>query len=147
MPTAEPRGSFIRWQSTTIAQLTYAINLVLTLSVAALGFHVSLLLGKEFTPVSWQKCTFSLSLLLLLASTGIGIWCVVNRLRDFRATTRAARMREDGKSDDDIQPCRTLYDRLGRKTWWLFWWQIGTFGLGILLAVLAVAASVGTKLL
>ena len=94
----------MRWQSTTIAQLTYAINLTLTFSVAALGFQVSLLLGKEFTPVSWQKCAFSLSLLLLLASTGFGIGCVINRLRDFRATTHAARLREDEKPDEEIQP-------------------------------------------
>ena len=58
MPTGEPRGSFVRWQSTTIAQLTYAINLVLAFSIAALGFQVSLLLRNTFTPVSWQKCAF-----------------------------------------------------------------------------------------
>jgi hypothetical protein len=147
MATAEPRGSFVRWQSTRITQLTYAINLILSFSVAALGFQVSLLLGKEFTPVAWQKCAFSFSLLLLLASTGIGIWCVINRLRDFRATERAALMREHGSSNDEIEPYRKLYDKLGRRTWCLFWWQIGTFGFGILLAVLTVAASVGTKLL
>ena len=147
MQTGEPKGSFVRWQSTTIVQLTYAINLVLVFSVATLGFQVSLLLGDKFTPVSWQKCAFSLSMLLLLASTGIGIWCVVNRLRDFRATTRAARLREEGKSDDEIQPYRMLYERLERRTWCLFWWQIGTFGVGVLLTVLGVAASVSAKLL
>ena len=147
MQTGEPKGSFIRWQSTTILQLTYSINLVLAFSVATLGFQVSLLLGDKFAPISWQKCAFSLSMLLLLASIGIGIWCVVNRLRDFRATTRAARLREDGKPDEEIQPYRTLYERLGRRTWNLFWWQIGTFGVGVLLTVLGVAASVSAKLL
>ena len=147
MPPVEPRGSFVRWQATTIAQLTYAINLIVSVSVAALGFQVSLLLSKEFTPVSWQKCAFSLSLVLLLASTGLGIWGVINRLRDFRATARAARMREEGRSDAEIEPYRRLYEKLGRKTWWLFWGQIGTFGFGVLLTVLAVAGSVAAKLL
>ena len=86
-------------------------------------------------------------MLLFLASIGIGILCVVNRLRDFRATMRAARLREDGKSEDEIKPYRTLYERLGQRTWRLFWWQIGTFAIGVLLMVLGVAASVSGKLL
>ena len=45
----------------------------------------------------------------LLASVGFGIWCVINRLRDFRATTKVARMREKGKSDEEMQPYRALY--------------------------------------
>jgi hypothetical protein len=147
MPTGEPKGSFIRWQSTTIAQLTYAINLVLAFSVATLGFQVSLLLADNFTPVAWQKCVFFLSTVLLLASTGLGICCVINRLRDFRATMRAARLREDGKSEAEVQPYRSLYERLGQRTWCLFWWQIGTFGVGVLVTVLGVAASVSAKLL
>ncbi len=44
---------FIRWQGITIAQLSYSINLILTFSVAAIGFGVSLLLNDDFKPVSW----------------------------------------------------------------------------------------------
>src|SRR5690606_2534499 len=90
MATDSPKGSFVRWQSTTIAQLTYAVNLVLGFSVAALAFQITTLLNKEFNPVSWQKCAFSISLLALMASVGLGIWCVVNRLRDFRVTAKVA---------------------------------------------------------
>lgn len=147
MAKDDPKGSFTRWQSITIAQLTYAINLVLGFSVAALAFQVTTLLNEKFNPVSWQKCAFSLSLLILLASVGLGIWCVINRLRDFRATTKVARMREEGKSDEEMQPHRALYKKLGEKTWGLFWWQIGTFGVGVLLFVLGIAASVSEKLL
>jgi hypothetical protein len=147
MPKEEPRGRFVRWQSITIAQLTYCVNLILGMAVAALGFQVALLLNDKFNPIAWQKCAFSVSMLLLILSIALGIWCVVNRLRDFRATTKAARMQENGKPAEDIQPFRDLYKKLGEKTWCLFWWQIGTFGVGIILTILGVRASISQKLL
>ena len=139
--------SFVRWQGITISQLGYAVNLILGLAVAALGFVITLLLNKEFIPVSWMKCTFSVALLSLLASIGIGIWCVVNRLRDFRATKEVARKREKGATDSELQPLRDLSGRLGSKTWWLFWWQIGMFGAGIALTVVGIAGVLSGKLL
>ncbi|MEW5880789.1 MAG: hypothetical protein AB1761_10150 [Pseudomonadota bacterium] len=142
-----PKGSFVRWQSITIAQLTYAVNLVLGFAVAALGFQVALLLNESFHPLGWQKCAFSLSMLLLLSSIGFGIWCVINRLRDFRATTKVARMREGGRSEAEMQPYRDLYTKLGNRAWALFWWQIGTFGVGILMTALALWGSISQKLL
>ena len=147
MPKDGPRGSFVRWQSITIAQLTYSVNLILGLAVAALGFQVALLLNDKFNPIAWQKCAFSVSMFLLVLSIALGIWCVVNRLRDFRATTKAARMREEGKPAEDIQPYRDLYKKLGKKTWCLFWWQVGTFGVGIALTILGVWAFISQKLL
>lgn len=58
MATDSPKGSFIRWQSISIAQLAYAVNLFLGLSVAALAFQVSILLSEKFNPVSWQNAHF-----------------------------------------------------------------------------------------
>lgn len=143
----EPKGSFVRWQSITIAQLTYSVNLILGLAVAALGFQVSLLLNEQFHPTGWQKYAFGASILTLLLSIGFGIWCVINRLRDFRATLVVARLREKKKSDAEIQLYRDLYRKLGEMTWCLFWWQIGTLGLGIMCAIFAVWASLSEKLL
>ena len=111
MTKDDPKGSFIRWQSITIAQLTYAVNLVLGFSVTALGFQISTLLNDNFIPVSWQKCAFSLSLLLLFASVNLGIFCVINRLRDFRTTTKVAQMRDNKKTDEEIKPHRALYKK------------------------------------
>ena len=147
MPRDEPKGSFVRWQSLTIAQLTYSVNLILGFAVATLGFQVTLLLNEKFNPATWQKCAFSVSMLLLLLSIAMGIWCVVNRLRSFRATTKAARMREEGKADEDIQPYRDLYKKLDDKTWCLFYWQIGAFGVGVVFALLGVWASISQRLL
>ncbi|MBA7645757.1 hypothetical protein ES703_53515 [subsurface metagenome] len=143
----EPKGSFIRWQSIKITQFTYSVNLILGLAVGVLGFQVALLLNDKFNPIAWQKCAFSISMLLLVLSVALGIWCVINRLRDFRATAKAARLREDGRPAEDIQPYRDLYKKLGKKTWYLFWWQVGTFGVGILFTILGVWGSMSQKLL
>lgn len=139
--------SFIRWQAITIGQLSYAINLILGFSVAGLGFGVSLLLKDTFNPISWQKPTFALSLILLLASFALGVWCTINRLRDFRATMRIARKRDKEGCETEVQELRLLSSNLGKKTWGIFYWQIGTFSAGILFMVIAVAFSVGKKIL
>src|SRR3989338_8581731 len=134
--------SSIRWHGRTIEQFGYALNLILGLSVAAIGFELSLLLSKEFERAGWQNCLFVISMLSLLLSVAAGLWCVVNRLRDFRATTETVHKREDGASDLELQPLRTLTRTLGKRTWLLFWWQISAFGAGILLLVLAVGGGI-----
>jgi uncharacterized membrane protein YbhN (UPF0104 family) len=102
------RESSIRWQGRTIEQFGYALNLILGLSVAALGFELTLLLNKEFERTGWQNCLFIISILSLLLSIALGLWCVVNRLRDFRATTEAAHKREDGAEDLELQHLNCL---------------------------------------
>ena len=147
MSTEDPKGSFVRWQAITVGQLTYAINLILGFSVAILGFQVTLLLSSNFILVSWQKCAFGLSLLLLATSVFFGIMVVINRLRSFRATMRAARAREKGESESIIEQHRSLYRRLDGRTWCLFWWQIGTFGAGVALTVISLVAVASHKFL
>ncbi|MEQ1813285.1 MAG: hypothetical protein ABL860_02375 [Candidatus Nitrotoga sp.] len=140
-PTKKDRESFVRWQSRTIEQFGYTLNLILGLSVAALGYGLSLFLNKEFR-TEWQNCVLLHSMLSLLFSVFLGLWCVVNRLRDFRTTTKIALKREDGESDLNLQPLRTLACTLGKRTWHLLWWQIATFLAGILLLALAVIGSI-----
>jgi len=145
--TENPKGDekFVRWQSIAIAQLSYAVNLILTFSVAAVGFGVSLLLNQNFKPVPWQSYTLYLSLLFLLASGAFGIWCTINRLRDFRATKQITNLKREDCNDPELTDLRSLANKLGNKTWGIFWGQIGTFSTGILLLVLAVAISVGNR--
>src|SRR6266568_3616780 len=116
----ENRGSFIRWQAITLNQLTYAVNLILTLSVGVLGFSMSLLRDEQFKPTVHSRCLFILATCLISFSIGFGIFCVINRLRDFRVTTKVARMRDvDRATDDQRAPYVLLYKTLGRRTWWL----------------------------
>lgn len=147
-PHDELQGSFVRWQSITIAQLTYAINLIFGLSIAVFGFQVTLLLNEHFYPVScWQKLTLSLSLVSLIACIVLGIWLVINRLSDFRITARTARRREEGAKEHELGDLRAQSKRFGKRTWRLFYWQIGTFGCRFLLACLSIIPSVVDKLI
>lgn len=146
MSDQEPKGSFVRWQAVTIAQLTYAINLLLTFAVATLGYQILLLGGEKFfLAASWQKCLFSSSLLCLGASVLFGLAVVVNRLRSFRATMRAARAREKGNAEA-LATNRALYKALDSRTWWLFWWQTGSFAAGVALIVVSLLSKFGEKL-
>lgn len=139
--------SFVRWQAITIGQLTYAINVILGFSVAALGFQVTLLLNEKFIPVSWQKCGFTMAIVFTLVSIVIGIFIVINRLLDFRETMHIARKRNAESNSKFIENLRRSNRNRGRVTWRLFWWQIGTFTIGILLTTLIVVENSLYKLL
>ena len=91
---AKSRESSIRWTGIVITQLGYAINLILAFATAALGFSLSLLRDKDFAPQPSARGLFYLTLVALLASIGIGIASVVNRLLDFRATRGIATEKE-----------------------------------------------------
>lgn len=118
--------------------MTIATNLVLSLSVATLGFQTTLLLNDQFMPIGWHRCIFSFSLLMAGLSVALGVYLVINRLRSFRATATAARKRECNFSEDEIEPDRQLYRRLDDRTWILFWFQVVTFGAGSLFTFISV---------
>ena len=132
-------GSFVRWQGRTINQFGYTTNLILGLAVASLGFSFGLLRGTDFTLFCWSKCFFVLSMFVQLISVFAGIFCSINRLRDFRKTTKVARMTEQGEgSQRDRDKLREETDRLGHWTWTLFYSQMWTFLVGEVLLVFAL---------
>lgn len=144
---SDPADSFVRWQAIMLAQMTYVLDLILGIAIAVLGFQVALLRSDGFSPVSIQKCVFSISLFLTCVSIAAGVAVVINRLWDFRMTTRAARSREKKKPAYDIEPLRVEYRKLGHRTWSLFYWQIGTLSLAMALLVTCVLMMDGHKLL
>lgn len=141
-----PKESFARWQSTTIQQLGYSINLILALSTAALGFGFELVQDCDFHPCCWTKVLFSLALLLLTLSIGLGVAGTINRLCDFRKTTSIAhdreRWREENVADVDnrLLARRNQARTLGDRTWNLFYGQITSFGAGIFLLISALGS-------
>jgi hypothetical protein len=130
----EIQRSFTRWQAITISQLGYAINLILSLATAALGFSLSLAKdGDKFAKNCLGKHLLLLTIAMFLGSVGVGIWCVINRLRDFRKTMGIARDTELGNLTlFEKERRRAETDKLGKFTWGLFRWQIGLFGGGLL---------------
>lgn len=148
------KESFVRWQGISIQQLGYSINLILTFATAALGFAFSLLKDPCFQTFSCSKLLFTPSLFLIGVSIVLGLLCTVNRLCDFRKTTRIARCREqwcrDGKSETEIDSLleerRKETKRLGKCTWNLFYTQVVTFGLGMLMLVVSLMIVYHAKL-
>ncbi|OOF20746.1 hypothetical protein [Salinivibrio sp. IB872] len=124
---AEDKESFIRWQSVTRDYFSSASNLVLGLSTGLLGFLVSGLIGAQ--PAS--RCLLIIAtcaMNLLAISIGLAVWCAINRLRDFRATTQIARCRY---KNEPVSSCdRQETKALGNLSWRLFWWQLFLFGIG-----------------
>lgn len=133
--------SFQRWQKITIEQFGYAVNLILAFTVAGLGYWFALLRDTEFVPTSTAKYMMLLALIALSFSGGCGLFCVVNRLRDFRGTAQRAR--------DESSPnasTKAYLNRLGERTWLLFYSQLIAFGLGIILLATALLLTDGGKL-
>jgi hypothetical protein len=124
----------------------YAVNLILSFATAALGFALTLF--KDVRQHYWGRWLLVLAGVLLMASITIGTWCVLNRLRDFRESAKIARRREwwdkHGYArkwiDDRLRSRRNRNRKRGTLSNRLFNWQVGTFGVGALLLVLAVVA-------
>jgi hypothetical protein len=142
-------GSFVRWQAITITQLGYAVNLVLTFATASLGFVLSMVKDRDFTPNCWGRCFLDFSGLALGVSVAVGLWCVVNRLSDFRVTAKIARFRQtwpERKEPLSIRRMRRTTKKLGKLTWQLFCWQVSTFAVGVLALMSSFAAAYRSKL-
>lgn len=142
-PKKEP---FLRWQGRSLEYLSYAINLFLGLSIAAIGFEMSLLQKADFNLVGWQKCIFVLSLLSLIVASGLGVACVLNRVKDFRDTTAIARKKSKEEYDDELDELREIVGVIGSRTRNLFNWQVWLFSIGTLLLILVMVVFYSNKL-
>jgi hypothetical protein len=136
---AEENGRFVRWQKIAIDQLSYALNLIFTLTIATLGYWFVLLKDKDFTPGSSARCAMLLSLLALAFSAICGLACVLNRLRDFRGTAQRARSAPDAPPQDELRG-------LGAITWGLFYTQVSSFALGVAAIAITLLLTNGGKL-
>jgi hypothetical protein len=136
---SQHKESFVRWQAITIEQLGYAINLFLTFATASLAFSLVEFKGQAGSCFGFGKCLLFSAIIFFLFSIGIGAWCVINRLQDFRKTKDIARDREHwtrekmdvDEIDKRLEIRRAAVERLGRATWVLFYMQMGFFGLGV----------------
>lgn len=136
---AAENDRFVRWQKIAIDQLSYAVNLVFTLTVAALGYWFTLLKDNCFTPGCPARFAFLLSFVILTLSAICGLACVFNRLRDFRGTAKRARNAADAPAQDELRG-------LGAITWGLFYTQIFSFALGVAAIATALLLTYGSKL-
>ena len=130
------RESYVRWQELAITQLGYTINLFLTLSGAALGFALKILMQSQ-TPFSGPAhCLFHVALPLLGLSIIAAIAANWTRVQDFRFTRRAARERMVGGNNHEHYAKKA--DCYGDWTWGLFYFQTVSFGLGVVVFALSI---------
>lgn len=135
----DDRESFIRWQEITRNHFSSVSNLILALATGLLAFQSTLLLEHKLSSCC-APAFAATSLIILALSVTSGLWCSVNRLRDFRLTTQIARRRENGETG--LQDLREESKALGKATWKVFWVQIALFGFGASCGAIAVLVQV-----
>jgi lysylphosphatidylglycerol synthetase-like protein (DUF2156 family) len=158
---AHSEGSFVRWQATALTQLGYAVNLILSFATASLGFSLTLAKDASYKPTCAARYFWIAAVLLLVTSITFGVWCVLNRLADFRKTTQIAKDREILTRDElqDQLPkeykesirirleCRRLKTQsLSDRTRICFYLQVAAFGAGDCALLLAFVVAYRAKL-
>ncbi len=133
---------FVRWQAILREHLSYTINLFLTFSVAALGYGLSLVRDRSFSPTGLMLGIFWISVVSMWVSICLGIICVLNRLSDFRGTAQRARQAANDSTHE-----REYLDMLGGLTWGWFYGQAVTFGVGATALGIVILHEYGQRLL
>ena len=134
-----------RWQGLAIAQLSVAVALLSSFSVAGLGLELSLLQNDRFIPSASFQLAFLASMVFLLFAAFLSCGAVITRLLDFRLTARKVRK---GKYPDYARPLiifNSDADSYGRATWRLFWGGCLSFIIGAGLLIVAVGATYGSR--
>lgn len=108
--------SFVRWQQLTIGERGKAINLFLGVLFATVGFVISRLTDDDFSFYSaTSKWAILIGTLLGLLSICGFIAVILNRLKDFRLTTKIARLSYI-KENGEIGSLRKQADKAGDVT-------------------------------
>ena len=131
-----------RWQKITIDQMTFVTNLILVVSLAVLGFTINQLSISIFVLNRITKVIFGLGNLSIIASICLSIYLAVNRLNDFRLTTK--KLRHANKSSIELNK---ITGKLGNLTWSILNWQIGTFIIGLILLIISFGIIYHNKLI
>jgi hypothetical protein len=136
----EANKSFVRWQGIAVKQLSYAINLILVLSVGGLSFEAALLTNSNVVlEPCWQQQAFLVSLIMLPFAVAFGILATISRLNDFRLTKNIALAREKLETSNlDLNAARARAKILGKITWAFFWAELGAYAFGVFLMALVI---------
>lgn len=138
----------VRWEDNRRKLLTFAINFLLTISIAIIGFIVKNVEGPIFKGEtifcnhSFYKCL----LFFFIFSVILGCVVLSFRLWDFYLTAKLVRIRRErflskktnerggtSSMDEKIQKLKKTTNCLGKLTWIGFRAQFGFFFVGLLL--------------
>src|ERR1700733_7157918 len=115
---------FVRWQKISIDHLGFCNNVILALAVGALSYSLTLTQDKIF--MAARTAHYYVGTALYIAFVGLslsivlGLFCMLNRLRDFRGTAQRAKDSPDALSREEL-------NQMGKVTWRLFYGQAWTF--------------------
>jgi len=143
--TMQKNDRFIRWQEVLREHVTFLNNLLLTISFGVVGFCISLLIQDNFNPFCYTKYLFTFGLGITFISILLGLGTALNRLLDFRKTVEKIKNESRG-SYHDLGETKELMELYGKRTWYLFYLQIGTLFVGVLFLILAFSGIFYTKL-
>ena len=144
--SGEKKEPFIRWQGRSLDYLSYAINLILTLSIAGIGFEAKLLSEESFVPLGLAKTVFMLSIAAFLLAGAAGFACIISRIKDFKDTAAIARKKSKDEYDAELDDLRDLVGILGKSTRHYFNWQSALFCIAVMLLILSLSIMYHQKL-
>ena len=130
---AQKNESFVRWQGRSLEQLGIAINLLLSLCLATIGFTISKLLDKDFIFLNhFTRKIILLGSFNILLTILLVLFLIYNRLHSFKKTTQIARKRETNNLSN-IDILREKVKKADKLTWLFFNISLVSFALGEIL--------------
>jgi hypothetical protein len=129
-----------RWQKITLDQRGYTLNLILTFTVAAIGYWFGLLRDDKFLPGRLAKYSLLVAGLFLAFAAVFGFACVLIRQWDIHASFRRASQHPKRRSEAFVR---------GLDCWllWLFRLHVWFFLLAIAAIASALWMTLGSKLM
>lgn len=138
--SAKKSNPHVRWQRTALEQRGYTLNLVLTFTVAVIGYWFSLLRDDTFLPAPRAKCTLLISGLLLALAATFGFACVLVRQWNIHATWRRV-------SEHPKRRSKAFVRGLDCSVLWLFRFHVWCFLLAVITLATALWMTYGSKLI
>ncbi len=128
----------IRWNEIRRAQLGGAIAIVFGFTSASLAFCASLLTEDSVTFGGGRTVCFLIAVGFFTVSLFGGIIVTVTRLQDARLTANIVGKHDDPAAKAEVECLRCCARCLGRWTWRLFYFQLGTFSFGAFFLLIAL---------
>lgn len=132
---SDSRERFVRWQAYTTAQMSVVVALLGALSLAGLGFSVSLAQDQAFKPVGSHAVAFLAASLLFFLATLFSVGANLTRLIDFRLTAAKVRAGSTAVPPTFLGAGVKCYSK---ATWFLVWSTV----LSLLFAVIFLGCGV-----
>lgn len=122
---------FIRWQSHLRNQVTFTNNLLLTISIGIAGFLFNMLNGDSLNLTCHNNTVIKIGLIFTISSIVLGVITNFSRIIDFRLTLK--KIKKELEKESELSNLKSLKKVFGNVTWFLFYSQILTLFIGIIL--------------